>query len=268
MRTGLGRAAQLEAVIRQEPTIMNSLSDAESYFREVLLPPVQALVADLHPSAEEMKPEIHRLLILMPQYDHVVEFGSGTGWRAIALAVGLRAREVVGIDSDEDAVEQANRQIGSGFLGKVLSEVSKLTDIYEKPAVRNELTPETRSVVDGILSRFRPRPTFRCLHGDLTIGRPIEGLPSNHFDLAHSRYCLYQIYCGDPLSPSDVDNAIAEMIRVVKPGGVLAAHEPGRCADSERSPFDMAGFLQRRMELSLVHCSVVDGSPIVIARKE
>lgn len=244
------------------------MNEVERYFKEVLLPPVVDLAADLMRSTEEMQLEIERLTGLMPQCDRLVDIGSGTGWRTIALAIGLGAREVVGIDKDRRTVSQANWQLGSEFLPRIHSEVAKLAEIYERTNVRNRLSAGTRSIVDEMISRFRTQPTIQCLLGDVTTGTPIDGLSSNSFDLAHSRYCLYQIFCANPVSPSDVDRAITEMTRVVKSGGLLAAHEPITCADDQSSTFDLKAFLLRRVDLTIVHHSLLGGSVFAVAKKE
>jgi len=246
---------------------METTNEAERYFIDQLLPPVQSYISKIKILNGDVKTNIKRLLGLSTKYDQIVDFGSGSGWRTLLLAFGLGSKEIIGIDKKIDAVERADREINSEFLNNMFREIAELKEMYELPNVRKKLSQETHSIVGEIISRFQFRPTFRFILGDLTRGVSIPELPSNYFDLAHSRRCLYQIYCEDPIRPSDVEAAITEMSRVVKPGGLLAAHEQDRCPGIKEPCFDMKEIFIRQSGLSLLHSSVENEICVVIARK-
>lgn len=248
--------------------VMNAMSDAERYFRDGLLPPLQNRIAKLEHLIGEAKPDIERLLNIPAKYVQIVDFGSGTGWSTLALTIGLRSYETVGIDNKKDLIDRANRDVNSEFLEDMFRDLGKLRAAFERVEVRKDLAPETRSTVEGIVTRFEFQPSLQFRFGDLTQPEPINGLPSNHFDLAHSRYCLYQIYCANPVSRSDLDRALVEMTRVVKSGGLLAAHEPCSCANDEMPHFDLGSSLVNQRDLAVVHYSEENDYCVAIARKK
>jgi len=216
---------------------------------------------------QDVKPIVDRLLSLPHKYDQIADFGSGTGWRTLALTFGLASQNVIGTDKERHIVDQARRQIIAEFLEPMFSEIRKLEGFLDRSEVRRDLTEETCSIAEAIISRFSLKPTLQFIQADLTMRLYSEVLPSNHFDMAHSRYCLYQIFCGDSPSPSGVESAIGEMTRVVRSGGLVVAVEPDTCADENSSPFDLKSFFINHGDLAEVYYHVESGLATYIARK-
>jgi ubiquinone/menaquinone biosynthesis C-methylase UbiE len=226
---------------------------------------MQILLSDFEIRYSELRKIIDRLIKISKNYDRIIDFGFGTGRIAMALAFGLGSFEIVGVDKEIDSVDRAIADI-KGLSDDLFDEIYKLWKISRDPALQEGLRPKTRLMAEEIVSRHRFQPTFHFIHGDFARGEPVPELASNYFDLAHSRYCLYQIYCSDPSQSSRLESALTEMSRVVKPGGLITVYEPEICPGKQRI-LDLRDLFVRRQDLTLLHSCSEDGVWDITARR-
>ena len=166
----------------------------------------------------------------------VADFGCHIGDETFGLIWVVDATEAVGIDMKSSAIQQARNSLRSIREDIELAE-RMLT--YHTDMVAPDDLEWWRSQVPDFLKRH-DFPEF--MEGDVT--RPTD-LPDDHFGLAYCRYVLYHI-CGelDELGTKDVQAAIREMARVVKPGGWVVAIEPTQPSLTDNRLLDFKPFFQ------------------------
>lgn len=167
--------------------------------------------------------KVKLLSSLRKKFDKIAHFGCNNGNETLALMWLLNVTEIVGIDNE--ITDQA-RDLQTKFQS-------------DRPWVKlyldlpHNIHPQFREFID----RFDNLNFPRFIEGDMTT--TIDKLPSNYFDLAYCERVLNQIVCEKSGQAQDnVSNAVNEMARVVKPGGVVVAIEPKKClSDRDREQF-------------------------------
>lgn len=133
----------------------------------------------------------------------VADCGCGNGFSTLSLLTVLRARQVLGIDQNSDAIRRA-----------------KATLECLRSSVRS-ITPETHKseAVAGFLAALARYPVISFHVGDILTG---EKLPDNQ-DLAYCRKVLTPIHEGEFNNPIDGPNAVQvameNLSRTIKPTG-------------------------------------------------
>lgn len=182
----------------------------------------QSLMITLQ-SVEGHRTKIEWLLNFKERYESVAHFGCNIGYETLALMWFLKARETIGIDKDSDSINQAeslriNLQEDIQNIQRTLYYIRDLPDIYKQ-------------FQEHISKANLAFPTF--ITGDMT---KTTDLSSNYFDLAYCERVLYHIICDKSnRARANVLRAIKEMVRVIKPGGLIVAIEPNRCTPDDKT---------------------------------
>jgi|GEM_PF-2383186 len=179
---------------------------------------------------ELYREELQWLCSLGLQFQSVANFGCNIGTETFALAWFLNAREAVGLDKDQRDIAQALKTRHD--FQEHISGIKKLAKFHS-----HELPQDFRARLQSIITEYQDRPVPNFDEGDM-IGR--TSLPSNHFDLAYCKLVLNHIACNDGEQAShNALLAIQEMIRVVKPGGLVVAIEPKTCSPDDNKPLNL-----------------------------
>ncbi len=191
-------------------------------------------------------PDLDWFVALNPQVSRIADFGCGTGTETLALMQAFDAAEAIGIDMDAPLIAQA-----TDFLGHIKN-AAKIVSIragYGNAEHREWW--ETRIpefvkglVLDQIPAGFREgvrERSVRFIEAD--ISRPVDGVPSDYFDLAYCNKVLYHILCDD--GDSKVQSAVSQMARVVAEARWVVAVEPVSCGPEGGHTVDLTQFFLR-----------------------
>lgn len=152
---------------------------------------------------------IEYLTKLDVQVERVANFGCGEGRETLALMCLLNASEAAGVDEDAQSIRNAQGTLET------------IQNIILAKGVPNN--------APGFLQRASIEEVVKFYPGDITEATQ---LLSNYYDIAFCDYVLYHIWL-DQGGESSVQEAIEEMARVVKLGGLVAAREPTRRTDEQ-----------------------------------
>ena len=183
---------------------------------------------------ESYRRKIEWVAAFLPQGSAIADFGCSVGHESLSMALFLHPAEVVGLDIDPAAIRQA--QDTTRDFGDQIVEARRLLPYVKQ--IRADVDPSSAKLLDA-LQGF-PMPRF--LEADFTRLTP---LPSDHFDLAYCERVLYHLACtdGQP-SPEGVRPALVEMLRVVKPSGLIVAIEPPCCSPENQAIIDLIPLLE------------------------
>jgi len=198
---------------------------------------------------ELYREELQWLCSLGLQFQSVANFGCYIGTETFALAWFLNAREAVGLDKDSLHIEQARSAVR--HFQEHIRGIEKLATFYT-----HNLPQHCWTRLQGIITEYQDRSVPNFVEGDM-IGP--TSLSSNHFDLAYCKLVLNHIACNDGEQAShNALLAIQEMIRVVKPGGLVVAIEPKTCSPDDNKPlnlhplFEQAGVVPLQIPTNVV----------------
>lgn len=197
------------------------------------------------------KDKINLLLSLEKDFSKIAHFGCSTGYESIALAVWMKSEEIIAIDFDKENVLQAK-----DIIIEISQNLKNIDRILGQQSFGSQ--EQTRNDIDTYLKLFRniSFPNFKV--GDMTnriTPRTIDILNYDYFNLAYCERVLYHIACGEN-NKEFVTHAIKEMVRVLKPGGILMAIEPKLCGDPNKnivnlySKFIQENLVEIKMSLS------------------
>jgi SAM-dependent methyltransferase len=195
---------------------------------ELLLSHLQFIQVMLR-SLDGYRPNAEWLATLLPISPVVADFGCSVGHETLALALFLEPAEIVGIDVDPEAIRQA--QDTARNLRDSIDAADRLL-----PYIRSSRGGSYRSIVEFVaFLKARPMPQF--LTADVSKRTPLS---RDHFDLAYCERVLYCLACAhDDPSPNAVSPALAEMFRVIKPGGLFVGIEPISCSPQSLATLDL-----------------------------
>ena len=174
-----------------------------------------------------------KLRWLAPYIDdapNVVHFGCSSGLQTIALAWKFNSSEVIGLDIKRNSIRQARTDLLN--LQKDLTEIKRhIGDAWVLPCDR-----DWWSRMDDFFKRHLISKECEIIFEVQDITLPTS-LCKNHYDLAFTDYALYQIWFaeGGPRVSCKTKFAVGEMVRVVQPGGYVAAREPIRHHEDGRT---------------------------------
>jgi len=175
----------------------------------------------------------------------VVDFGCSIGLQTIALAWIFNSSEVMGLDIKRNSIWQAQKDLFS------LRE--ELTDMVRDSNTEYELPSDKDwwSDVDDFFKRhlISKECVINFQVQDVTLP---TSLHKNFYDLAFTDHVLHHIWFaeGGPRVSCKTKFAVWEMVRVVKPGGYVAAYEPFQHKDGRTLDFRV---LFEQFNLNQVH---------------
>lgn len=184
------------------------------------------------------------LVALNPPGKRIADFGCRTGGETLALMRVLGATEAVGIDKDGRALSQARQALDNlkqqawdglceAYYTDRLPEWQKEISDFVKGLIMDRLPDRLRQGVEETHVRF--------VEADIT--KPIGELQSGYFDLAYCKKVLYHVWCDQ--GQTDVESAVHEMARVVRPGGWVVAVEPLSSSPNNGVTLDFGQFFER-----------------------
>ena len=242
-------------------------SSEDEYFTTVIFPQLESVIAELEVKLNSHDPAINRLLELNARYNKVVDLGCGNGTRTLELILKLHANEVIGIDIDQQSIEQAMTFINQKIV-PIQQEMLKVKQILQNGQVTSRLSNNIRMSVEEYVKKYGdlPVPVFR--KGDITKGKSSTRLCADYYDLAYCRYVLYHIYCyEEDLSHPNTKLAIQEMARVVKPIGLIVAYEPNICSVNDPTRVDLTPYFEEQNGLHYVDRLDLQNQIVCIYRK-
>src|SRR5258708_15367006 len=164
------------------------------------------------------------------QAESIATFGCAGGEETFAFLWALGASEAIGIDKDEGSIKRA-RELHSAILAETNKSLRDMTHQPESVSTNVSDWWNTRVVDFGRTGILKQDPKDIFVVGDIT--QPTN-LLSNHYDIALVEYVLYHIWPNE----NGVRQAIAEMARIVKPAGIVAALEVVQYGDNPRVNFE------------------------------
>ena len=194
-----------------------------------MLSPLRALGPEILNAYPEATLLVEYLRHFGANIDTIVDFGSGSGYRTLSLAIHLKASKIIGIEKDPSTVTTATQSIVRGKLPQLNGHLHKIRELVEESGRIEELTFKFRTEALGFIDIFNPVPAVEFRHGDMCEGVASTELEEGLFDLSHCRYVLYHMLCEEPPDIDLARKAIKEMSRVVKPGGHILVVEPITC---------------------------------------
>lgn len=184
------------------------------------------------------------LLDLGISANKVINFGCSGGTDTLALMCFLDSNEGVGLDIDNNAIDQA------GSIYRTIYEnvqyFKRMMQLY--PHIFSEDDKAWWSKVPQFFKQSLFRDTFRLAYIVQNITQP-SSMPSNYFDIAFSDFVLHHIWYDENSDTSlhDTFKTIQEMTRVIKPGGLVASFELVQYANKPKLDFDSL-FLKAGLE--------------------
>ncbi|NMB63667.1 MAG: class I SAM-dependent methyltransferase [Spirochaetes bacterium] len=155
----------------------------------------------------------HWLKEEIPKIERLVNFGFGVeGGETFALMWALNSKEAIGFEKDINVINKADRNRKQA-IDFVEESVVYVQDHCSPQYAKDFKFWYEHKVIDEI--RNKSLPIFK--YGDITKGVEWE---SNYFDLGYSRYVL------DKVDESKRMDAVTEMVRLIKPGGVIIIVAP------------------------------------------
>jgi SAM-dependent methyltransferase len=171
---------------------------------------------------------IERLIKLDVQVERIADFGCGEGRETLALMYLLEASEAAGVDKNAQSIRNAQGTLKT------------IQNIILAKGVPND--------APGFLRKASIEEVVKFYPGDIMEATK---LPSNYYDIAFCDYVLYHIWL-DQGGESSAQKAIEEMARVVKLGGLVAAHEPTRRTGEQTFDINFRPLFERA-DLKPVH---------------
>jgi len=163
----------------------------EKYFRENILL-----------DKEKYQWLVKRVAELNVQVRRIASFGCGQGQETFALAWMLGASEAAGVDKEAQNVHNAH------------STLKTIQSIIWAKGVPNE--------APAFLKAYHLEQAVQFYQGDFVKRTQ---LLSDYYDIAFCDFVLYHIWL-DQGGESKTQEAVNEMTRVVRPGGIIATREP------------------------------------------
>lgn len=168
---------------------------------------------------EDYRPRIEWISHLHIRHHSIAHFGCNVGYESLALAMVLRTQEIVGLDKDEGAIQQAQSWIRNAH--------DLVNHIHLYLQYSRDLSDDIRAQLQIFVREYEERVRVHFVAGDMTKETP---LTSSTFDLAYCERVLYHIACDtSEYASANVLAAIREMVRVIKSDGHIIAIEPQSC---------------------------------------
>ena len=199
---------------------MDGMIGLGEYFRKCIL---------LNGDAEKYQWLVEHLTQLEVQVKRIASFGCGDGRETLALMCMLGANEAVGIDKETEKISHAR------------STMECVQNIIRARGVPDDAPFFLKSPSLEQAVRFYEKD----------IAKDSTELPSDYYDIAFCDYVLYQIWL-DQGGERRTQKAVDEIVRVVKPGGVIAAREPTRGTSKRAFSIDFRPVFEKS-GLMLVH---------------
>lgn len=167
--------------------------------------------------------------------DRVANFGCNIGGETLALMWALGADECIGIDKDEDSIQQAKSTLA--FIKEDIERIRRMLSYYP-----SEITAEDKTWWNAEVPEFFKRELLReeshvtYVVSDFTLP---TSLPEQRYDVAFCDFVLHHIWYDQARENAEGDTkfAIREMARVVKPRGLVAAFELIQYSDMPKLDF-------------------------------
>lgn len=226
------------------------MNETDKYFKEFLLLPLEGLISEL--GIEKYNPAIEKLLELNKKYERIADFGCGGGDRTLSLMLRLGANEAIGIDKEQQNIDDALRFVADGSAKAIKEDIQKIKDFFTEG---HQLTDDDLQARVESLRRYKNISIPNFIKSDITKGEDGTRLPRKHFDLVYCRFVLYNIYCEDTPSFVNTRSAIQEMTEVAKSGGLVVAYEFNNCPDGTQ--INLAPLFEVQDDLQLVNCVVL-----------
>lgn len=171
------------------------------------------------------------LVELHVQVEKVASFGCNIGTETLALMWALGASEAVGIDKDEESIDQA--QSTFIYIQDEIKRIRRALQYYRD--LPEDLETWWDVAVPSLFKEELLRDgSVEFLVRDITES---TGLQSDCYDVAFCDSVLYHIWL-DQGGEEKTQRAIEEMARVVRLGGVVAACEPTQSTDEPTFDID------------------------------
>lgn len=153
----------------------------------------------------------------------VAHFGCSTGVQTIALAMVLGAREVIGIDLNEERINQAQNDWKR--LQATLRDIEQRFKYFP-----HKICEEDKIWWDTKVPEFFKK---ELLNGKLSVEFLVQDITkptsirSSYYELAFCDFVLHHIWLDKARENARDDTlfAVQEMVKSVKPRGLIAAYE-------------------------------------------
>ena len=207
-------------------------------------------------SVNAYREDVAWLSSLLPSKPRIADIGCSIGSETLAISIYLDPAEVIGVDISPDAIRQARDTVRD--WRHLLDSTERLLPYFDKA------DPQIVALVADLKAHVQPH----FLIGDISKPTP---LPADEYHLAYTRHVLYHLACtdGEP-TPAAVLPAMAEISRVLRPGGYLVAIEPTSCSPESRHSLDLSPLLKEIGAMilpQLVGAPDYDNEHVYIARK-
>lgn len=181
---------------------------------------------------ESQRYKLEWLASCLTHAEKIANFGCDLGSETLALMWLFQAHEAIGLDIDAEDVDQARDTLHG--LQVEIAQARRAVDypwVSQNDRIWWSVAPTfftQRIVADDFMLEYQVR--------DIT--RP-TGLKDDHYGLAFCDFVLHHIWYDESRenAEQDVQLAVNEMARVVKPGGIVAAREPIHFDDKPQLDF-------------------------------
>jgi SAM-dependent methyltransferase len=165
----------------------------------------------------------------------VANFGCNIGGETLALMYTLGAKEGIGIDKDESAINQAKSTYQ--YIKEDVLRIWQMLRYYP-----NEISEDDKTWwynhVPGFFRKDIIQEGFKLSYIVQDITQPTQ-LNEDYYDISYCDFVLHHIWYDEKRSDPRDDTLIAirEMARVIKPGGIVAASELLQYSDKPKLNF-------------------------------
>ena len=180
---------------------------------------------------EQLQWLVEWLVELHLQVEKVASFGCGIGTETLALMWALGASEAVGIDKDEESIDQARSTLTN--IRDYIKRIQRTLQYYR------DLPEDLETWWDVVAPSFFKEELLREGNVEFLVRDITEstGLQSDYYDVAFCDSVLYHIWL-DQGGEEKTQRAIEEMVRGVRLGGAVAVSEPTQCTDEPTYDID------------------------------